>query len=231
MGPKTILGRGRNGNIVFDRDNLTEGLKMHISASQPVIQATSLISRPVLHEVIVGEEDDLFFARYESVAESIGLFSPAFLRGKLLWVLGKNAIPIYEYGQVFNYMKRLAEGKKKIFIWSPLRKKDGTCRMGSNYVRDFGDRTEKSYFEIGEIGKHGSYHCGMNIYGREIPLEMLIRVQTIEREFKNNEFRFFISDYQDTRADPFIMAINNGIEPVVFGMWDEPGFVVGGQCG
>lgn len=60
-------------------------------------------------------------------------------------------------------------------------------------------------------------------YSRAIPIDMLRRAGQIKAQFKDAVFA--VTDYQAVNPDPFIsVTLPTFSEPVIFGVWDEPGF-------
>jgi hypothetical protein len=61
-----------------------------------------------------------------------------------------------------------------------------------------------------------------------VPLAELHKVKIIRDEFNADPEKptvgFFVSDYEVSNPDPFIMVKAHGLNPIVFGVWDEPSF-------
>lgn len=152
---------------------------------------------------------------YEELAEDLDFCPAQLLEEQLKRFLGESNIPIYDYGEVDQYMAVLAEEQKMAWIWRPLRKCDRP-NTGWN-----GRETQGTT----EYDGHGSYHDLKRYrpYDKAVPAHILRHVKKIQDKFGDN-VKFFVSDYAVPNPDPFIMVTAEDVEKIVFGVWDEPGF-------
>jgi hypothetical protein len=61
------------------------------------------------------------------------------------------------------------------------------------------------------------------IYKKPVPLEILRNVKLLIDNFKDLQLIFKVSEVK-FYPDPFIYVTAPGIKPIVFGVWDEPGY-------
>lgn len=155
---------------------------------------------------------------YEKIAQEIGFFPAALLHQQLMYFLAKHEIQTYDMESVRVYMTGLAQSLNKTWVWRTLRDRDRRA--------NFSVVGTEIPAEGGGYYNHGYYTCGSSecrSYDKLIPAPILRRVKLIETQFPN-KFLFFVSDYADPHPDPFIMLTAEDVPPVVFGVWDEPGF-------
>lgn len=146
------------------------------------------------------------------------------LAQRIRFFLMSEGVPVYDLEAVERYMDRLALRVGKAWAWHPLRPTDTGLRRSWHLVETrppaSATRWQRFWFQS------QSLYCGEvanGQYDRLLPLEMLRRVQLLHRRF-GDEIKVHVTDYTSKRPDPFICAMAAGIEPIVFGVWDEPGF-------
>lgn len=142
---------------------------------------------------------------YKKVAAELG-FTPAQLKDvELNNILIQNRIPIFDYEQVHRYMISICP-KRKVYVWKHLT---GTNR-GVGYPENHGELSGQRYERL-------------------VPLHILQRVKTVMGLFPEEgsipDIGVYVSDYEATRPDPFVMiTYNSRAKRFVIGCWDEPGF-------
>jgi len=146
---------------------------------------------------------------YSSINYKVpGLTNSSRLRNFLI----EQQIPIYNEKEVHDYMAKLARKKRKIYVWKPLR-----------------DIDKENRFQWGEVFEHGQYKWfddkQYGVYPHPVPIHILNDVKIIHDKF-GNEAKFFVTDYAVKMPDPFILVTLDGIDRIIFGAWDEPGFGV-----
>lgn len=137
------------------------------------------------------------------------------LQEKIYRFLAEKGIPVFDYGEVDNYLTNIAYKMNRFWIWRPLRDRDKTNNVWPGHRADG---------ELQRFG-HGSYQVGSRYrrYDKAVPLHILKQVQIVEEEFEE-QVGFFVSDYAVTDPDPFIMVTALDIDRIIFGVWDEPSF-------
>lgn len=162
-------------------------------------------TRPEPIAVEVVDSDAL--AEYVAVAESIGFSNPALARARLLNFLQREEIPVYDNGRVDEFMGNIVSGinssrprgeRDLVWIWKPLI---GEAR------RDFWT-------------VNGAFHWRQ--YSMAVPMGALKDVAKVKAEFP--EARFYVTDYETVKPDPFLCVKLDGCEHVVIAVWDEPDF-------
>lgn len=157
---------------------------------------------------------DTGLREYATICKELGISCN--IDGKLLQeevadFLWGEGMEMYDLKEVNAYMKMLAQKEKKISFWRPLRSKDvGKVQWGEINQHDH------------YLNKPGwTYSC--NVYDKTIPLEVLKDVKKIVDKF-HDTVAFYVSDYAVPHPDPFILVTAPGMDRIVFGVWDEPGF-------
>ena len=175
------------------------------------VQKTSTMAEPIVIErpkprLVVNNKS--LGSEYEQLEKAIGLNSAAIVEAKILKTIVANKIPTYDLASVNEYLIDIAVSKGKIWIWRPLRKRDKP-----------GD------WHWGNLNSHGSYMDTWKFrpYDKAVPLRILRHVKIIQDAVP--EALFFVSDYAVSNPDPFIMVTALDVSKIVFGFWDEPGFV------
>jgi hypothetical protein len=130
-------------------------------------------------------------------------------------ILHKNKIKIYRLEDVNRYMTKKARQSRKVWCWRPLRKVD----------RQILDTDIES--RISRRGKeHGSFatkwYRVFRVYDNLVPRDVLAKVELLSGI---DGIGFFVSDYWVPRPDPFICCRTRYSEPIIFDVWDEPGFI------
>lgn len=156
---------------------------------------------------------------YEKTAKELNFLPAALLHKQILQFLSDEKIFTYDFEKVMKYLwsdveklnknlikeKNRSESLLKV-IWIPLRYEDGWDSRHEGF------------------GWHGSANDKNIMYDKLIPAHILKDVQKIENKFEN-KVKFFVSDYEVVNPDPFIMVTANNMNHIIFGVWDEPGFV------
>ena len=186
------------------------------TAKQLVEIIPTSIERPKPRLIVDNKSLD---SEYEQLAEDLGLHSAAVIEAKIVKVLARNKISTYDLTSVLKYLASQAEPCGKFVIWRPLRERDkpkGWCWRGSIPHSKIIDKF------------HGAY--GQNFpdwvfrpYDKAVPLRILRDVKKIQDAVP--ESLFFVSDYAVPSPDPFIMVTVLDAAKIVFGVWDEPGFI------
>ena len=160
---------------------------------------------PIAIEVL----DSDALAEYVAVADSIGFSNPALARARLLNFLQREEIPVYDNDRVASFMGELVDkinserkrGDRDI-VWAWRAIVNGSRSLVSGWSHN------------GMISQHE--------YERAVPLDALKTVSKIRGEFP--EARFYVTDYESVRPDPFLCVMLDGCEHVVIAVWDEPDF-------
>jgi hypothetical protein len=156
---------------------------------------------------------------WETLAKEIGFFPAKYIEEKLLQVISQNGMRIFDYDQVYLYLKEkaLKQHPNMRWLWRPLREKDRDKKFTIDHP--------KSHI-IHSWGWHGQYDWGRcSPYDKAVPLRVLKEVKLIENEVPTAHF--FVSDYAIVRPDPFIMVTQRDVARIVFDVWDEPDFGIG----
>jgi hypothetical protein len=171
-----------------------------------LVEPPALPVRPLPVEI---RAETYALGEYEALCVELGVHPAKLLETKLLQFMAKAGMQTYPLDQVGTYLSKLAP-RGEVWYWAALRTQDG---MFANRPEGYGP--DKS----GDRVKW--------VYGHPVPLAELRKVKTINDEFNSGErpqVGFFVSDYAVPNPDPFIMVVGRGFSPIVFGVWDEPGF-------
>lgn len=117
-----------------------------------------------------------------------------------------NGFPIYPIHAVESYMTKLATELGVTWYWS---------RLTSRNDAQLHSRIEKLPWK---------FRIVFDTYTKPVPVEMLRRAAILNRAHPRN--LIFVTDYAAKNPDPFICMLVGDRKPVVFGVWDEPGFSV-----
>ena len=131
--------------------------------------------------------------------------------------------PVFDNEKVMSFLRKLAHkqdskndrslGYTTKVVWVPLGKSDGGAVMelisGSFSYHYNGSRSISDNLPVQ--------------YSKLVPLDILKRVKALKNEFKER-VQFFVSDYRAVNPDPFIAVVVGQTAPIVFGVWDEPGW-------
>lgn len=164
---------------------------------------------------------------YEEVAQSLGFAPTELTRAQLLAFFDEEGIELYDYDQVSAWMtEKRKQAEAAYWYWRALREKDIITGYNWGYSREKGRWDDGFYCSKNDEG----WKC--RPYERLVPLHALEKVAKIEAKF-GDRVKFFVSDYTDPNADPFIMVrpamSSSGTSAeynLVFDVWDEPGFGV-----
>ena len=150
-------------------------------------------------------------ASYAELADSLGYAPRDLIELRVRDALADLGIEIYSHNQVVFFMDQICRKLDAEWVWRPLSAGDGA---GVDMRRN--DRG------------NGWYTDNVKPYALAIPVEHLRNAKAL-RDKIGPDVRFFVTDYatKDDRPDPFIAAFIIGMKnPIVFGVWDEPGFGV-----
>ncbi len=129
-------------------------------------------------------------------------------------LLINGGMEIYDYDKVENYLYKLAKEQNKRLYWKPLRRADVRCDLWwQNYV---GPTNE--------------------LYSRPVPESILEKVLYIEEHYKSKSLAtlnrvdgqievgpfYFVSDYEVSNPDPFILAVTDPLISQGFGGQNLP---------
>ena len=171
---------------------------------------------------------------YQELLDSMKVILPNHLHAQILKFCVDVGITMYDYDKIDDYFTKIAKKIDKKWIWRPIKNyKD--CKNieghGLNIEYKYTKFLErkikgsKRITKVPETHGHGSYN-GYSIYRHVIPISHLKNVKLIDDKFKNQELRFFVSDYAVPTPDPAIMVTSNDLLPfkIIFGLWDEPSY-------
>lgn len=151
-------------------------------------------------------------AEYVAVAESIGFSNPALARARLLNFLQREEIPVYDSERVSNFMTALVVREKGGSTFDPFSMRlTGTVWVWRPMLSE---ESKASWFT------YGSFAGGR--YQREVPLDVLRTVAKVKGAFP--DAKFYVTDYETVKPDPFLCVKLDGCEHVVIAVWDEPDF-------
>lgn len=158
---------------------------------------------------------------YVGVAESLGFSNGALTRRRLLNFCQREEIPTYDYQRVCRYMDSLVplpsghnwiENGQTGWKWFTLRECDLT--IGDNLDWD----------------SSGGFDT-RDQYSKPVPIDALRQAKLISDAFPSVKLlvadKFIRQSRSATRGlsgDPFMAAWINDMDPIVFAVWDEPGF-------
>jgi hypothetical protein len=154
---------------------------------------------------------------YEQMAKEIRFMPAKLIEAKIFQILRQNEIKVFDYDQVYLYLKdkALRENPNKRWIWRPLREQD---RLPFEFEHPKSSRVD-------DWGWHGYYRpkqSEFRPYDKPVPLRVLKEVKLIGDQVPTATF--FVSDYATVRPDPFIMVTQLDVAIIVFDVWDEPDF-------
>lgn len=217
-------------NLIRSISNKTNAEEINQAILHEKEKRIPSIPTSILDEIIEKTEDEAkTIESYSNLCAEIDFYPPQLFKKQFLAFCIKENIPIYDLAKVTKYLcfkaneesnklNTISYGDEVVWVWKPLRKKDSNLpsfksALMSNY------KFPSDY--------HGSFGdpCPRNtLYDKLVPSFILNRVKKIENKFGDIP-KFFVSDYQAIKPDPFIMVTMKGLkESIVFGVWDEPGF-------
>lgn len=182
-----------------------------LKKKEKVVENEAVSERPKPRLVVCNYPLD----EYSEVADKIGFHPGELLQRQVLQFLADEKMPVYDYDKVMAYLKvdldKVNERRSSYeyfnIAWAPLRDRDRFSGNPDNFS--------------------GS------LYSRLIPVTVLKDVRRVEKKFEyidgDNRLRFFASDYTTLNPDPFVMVTSWGMDRIVFGVWDEPGFGLEGR--
>lgn len=194
--PETVVVGTATGSVIVDgRDGLRKAVADGLSAEQ--------------------------LAEYQRVAAKVG-FAPRGLKSDALrQFLRDEGISVYASDAVKKYLdqKYGKEGERgATWVWKPFRTADGeSAEERSN--RFNGGWGMPRHSRNGSIGREQS------VYGKPVPLPVLLTVERILDKFP--DAHFYVSDEYTAPpiADPFLAVVyGEDSDPVVIERWDEPTF-------
>jgi hypothetical protein len=150
-------------------------------------------------------------AEYCALAESIGLQTPEVLQTQLEAFLRENFIEVYDNEKVAAYMGNVIAresartGKAYQWFWSSLRQSDAKMVKHAN------------------LRAHGTSHYRTDRYMKSIPWPVLQVIKLITDRF-GDRVALFVSDYEETKPDPFLAVTAPRLPLYVIERWDEPSF-------
>ena len=138
-------------------------------------------------------------AHYSAVADALGFLPGDLIRERIVEHCVASRIPVYADADVDRYVQQLTQHIGRGLEWHPLRAKDA---FGSS-----------PYWQPGVLKEP---------YSGLVPREHLANALKILEAFP--DVKFFVAAI-NRNPDPFIGAwLETMTRPVLFGMWDEPGF-------
>jgi len=152
---------------------------------------------------------------YMDLAVKIGLTpSPVMDEANLLDAISTVGLHVYDWTTVDEYLyrKALRQGAHMRWVWKPLREADLQSAHMANAA---------SGFTIPRVG-----YIFAEQYAQEVPLRILMDVKAILDA--DPSAKFFISDYETIKPDPFLMVTTEKLLKAgkcwIIDRWDEPGF-------
>lgn len=149
-------------------------------------------------------------AEYLALAGELGIESPAVLQARLETFFAEEHIEVYPLDKVAAYMQNLAlkestPGNRLVWVWKPLRQQDALNGGAGPGFPPTG----------------GSISAAL--YPKAVPFPVLLTVKRIMERF-GAAVKFFVSDYEVRKPDPFLMVTAPGLPQYVIERWDEPAF-------
>lgn len=196
----------------------------------PVSNVVQLRKPQPITPVIAPKAD---FSEYEALAEQLG-FQPTAIaetrrketRDEVVSFLLDNGLPYYDTAEVKAYMDALVkkenQGRDQYeprihWHWVSIEKH---TQAELDAYRKAEDQAQLA--RATNPQGFGFRPSLRQVYSKAIPINMLKRALKIKQQFKDATFE--VTDYYSINPDPFICVRVNGCEPVIFGVWDEPGF-------
>ena len=196
-----------------------------IVATLPIV-APEPLPMPQIRPVSIERElSELEEAEYLRLSAELGTIAG---KRELAWrpldeFLHERGMGYYDYSEVMKFLteqaplaepsaseitwaitmgRKLPEKQKQVSSWEPLRAKDAWKEYSSGASWDY------------------------PLYAKKVPLQALQLVADIEKHAPD-AYKFYVSDYQDPRPDPFLAVSHNATnERRVIFHWDEPMFTM-----
>lgn len=163
-------------------------------------------------------------AEYARAAAAVGFVPGGLIAEAMRLFLSESGILVYPMPKVHAYLTGQYGAEKKdedrsswtgmvaTWVWHPLRSADQN-ESATNW--DARRQTRHS--------KNGSVAREQSVYGKPLPLPVLLTVEKIATRFP--DALFFVSDeyHAPPIMDPFLMVLYGG-EQFVVERWDEPSF-------
>lgn len=178
---------------------------------------------------------------YESLAAELGFVPTEIaqqktneLRRSVVEFILEKGWPVFDRAQVMKYLQVFADAEtdKMVAAW---QKTSATKISVDDYLRRGGSRIEVVWVALtaqkmigynhSSNGQASQYEYTQPGYDKLIPLDILKRVKMLKDKFADT-VTFTVSDYRATNPDPFIAVTPTGSDPIIFGVWDEPGWGV-----
>lgn len=166
----------------------------------------------------VVREADIPPASYIKLAKSIEFDGAAVDEAKLVDLLHRHFIKIYDFAKVDDYLFRQAQrqGANARWVWKPMRTKDNTILAGTS--SKFWNTPPGVGFVLNEI------------YAHKIPGRVLETASCILSELP--DALLLVSDYAVIKPDPFLAVTTKKLLEAgkvwIVDVWDEPSFVDNG---
>jgi hypothetical protein len=157
---------------------------------------------------------------YLETAARVKLDSPKVLRARLEYFLATNGWPVYPYDRVWSYLEQLADQENQRVYG---RQRDQAIEEPSITRSSWSRAPQINPYWAPLRSLDDSEDEPVAVYDKDVPLHALQKVEILDREFGEGVLQFFVSDYQATKPDPFLMVVaGNG--RFVIDVWDEPGW-------
>lgn len=165
---------------------------------------------------------------YKKEAELIGLTVPNLAKWEFIGELLEAGCEFYDQDKVARFLVMEAEKLGKSWVWKPLRLIDAGKIVEREHSPTFSLFSNRP---LKYSGPEGCRECrsrtghGLHtesVYDRAVPIEAIRLVR--EMEMKLPGTRFYVSDYDDIRPDPFLLAYRTHEASAVIYHWDEPGY-------
>ena len=194
----------------YGADDLEKAVKSDEFAKKADNTSGSLIKNPEVHEIVLVVLPEGALEEYEKSAKSIGFIPAKLLQIQLANFLRNRRVKIFNYKEVFDYLKFLARANNKAWYWRPLREKD----RFENYV--YQGRCDKNIWYGFYYGKN--WEC--RPYGKLIPLRVSKMVEEIEKKFGDG-LHFLVSYYIDDPSIHYIAADALDMDMFIFDSWHD----------
>lgn len=174
---------------------------------------------PLAREVAAVPLEQGEYEAYSATAARIGFEPAALLEARILAFMRECRMPRYDLEEVQEWMSERAaeqdarDQRRNIrWRWAPLRARDA-ARCPVDEIASFRDRRG---------WQHPPEGSGAAPYAKAVPLRVLAQIERLDAAFP--QAGVFVTDYVAPAPDPFAALVARGMDPIVFAMWDEPGF-------
>lgn len=229
---RTYASDGAGGLAEMKPSQMAESRPVTVTERQPVF---TLEKPPAIRPDFPPLEDLSRFGEYEELAAVLG-YAPHALyamqaehaaettRREVVSFLLDNGLPYYANDAVKVYMDGLVgqlNSRRKLVDHDGYKRWEGPDEVSWHWSRiDATSGIQEWTLSGGKIETQKWSRAG---YSHAIPIDMLRRAGQIKAQFKDAVFA--VTDYQAVNPDPFIsVTLPTFSEPVIFGVWDEPGF-------